>query len=275
METFQKIGKMGVFVVAIAGNHDLEGKDADTIGNAMQALGALTSFDPVTAPTDLFEPKIALLPWYSDINELRAKIKTAADNADPGVTDLVIHAPLNGVIKGIPDAGLDPAELSDLGFNRVFVGHFHNHKSFENGKVYSVGATTHQTWNDPGSRAGFCMVYPDRVEFIPSSAPSFVDIKKPEEVEEEVVSGNYVRLKLVDVTEAEIKTFRTELENLGAKGVNIIATKKTESTRAASISSGASLEVSVAEYIEKDSGFSDQKKLQELASSILTEARSR
>jgi hypothetical protein len=170
---------------------------------------------------------------------------------------------------------LDPAELSDLGFNRVFVGHFHNHKSFENGKVYSVGATTHQTWNDPGSRAGFCMVYPDRVEFIPSSAPSFVDIKKPEEVEEEVVSGNYVRLKLVDVTEAEIKTFRTELENLGAKGVNIIATKKTESTRAASISSGASLEVSVAEYIEKDSGFSDQKKLQELASSILTEARSR
>lgn len=289
MDTFNKIMRMGVFIHCIAGNHDLEGKDASEIGNAMQALGALNGFTPITKPhfEDVMmsgdydgDGKIFMFPWYSDLEVLRAKMLKAIEKMkdvgwDTSKIDAVIHAPLNGVLKGIPDAGLDPAELAELGYNRVFVGHFHNHKSFEGGKVYSVGATSHQTWNDPGSRAGYCMVYPDRVDFIPSSAPSFVDIKSADDVEEEIVKGNYVRLKLEDVTEAEIKTFRDELEKLGAKGVNIIATKKTEATRVATISSGASLEVSVAEYIEKDSGFSDEKALQKMAAGILMEARSR
>lgn len=289
MDTFGKIERMGVFVEAIAGNHDLEGKDASQIGNAMQALGALRGFNPITKPSFTKavqdggytgNAKIFMFPWYSELDALREKMNLAIEKIegsgiDPKEFDAVIHAPLNGVLKGLPDTGFDPAELSSIGFNRVFVGHFHNHKSFEGGKVYSVGATTHQTWNDPGSRAGYCMVYPDRVDFIPSSAPSFVDIKSAEDVDETTVSGNYVRLKLEDVTEAEIKTFRDELESLGAKGVNIIATKKTEATREASISSGASLEVSVAEYIEKDAEFSDKDALQKVAAEILLEARSR
>lgn len=281
-ELFETICRdKGVNVLCLAGNHDLSGKDADEIGNAMQVLGMIEGFTPIVSPKVTFKKhKLCIFPWYSELDALREKMNKAVSkiseaDLNPSDFDAVIHAPLNGVLKGLPDTGFDPAELSSIGFRRVFVGHFHNHKSFEGGKVYSVGATTHQTWNDPGSRAGYCMVYPDRVDFIPSSAPSFVDIKSAADVDEMTVSGNYVRLKLEDVTEAEIKTFRDELESLGAKGVNIIATKKTEATREASISSGASLEQSVAEYIEKDSGFSAEKELQKVCAEILTEARSR
>lgn len=291
-ETFQKIQQMGVFVTAIAGNHDLEGKDADSLGNAMHSLGALNGFTPVVKfhTSDTVQDggypdgdRIFYWPWFSDLDILRKEMAARAKKAvelgwDLSRIDAVIHAPLNGVIKGIPEAGLTPEELSGLGYNRVFVGHFHNHKSFEDGKVYSVGATTHQTWGDPGSRAGFCLVWPDRVKFYKSGAPEFVDIKTAGDIDEAIIKGNYVRLKIDNVTEAEIIQYRNELEEMGAIGVNIIATKKAAiATRHTSVEAGASLEKSVQDWIKGNPKIlaSDRDEIAEAAASIIVEARSR
>ena len=49
-------------------------------------------------------------------------------------------------------------DLAKLGFRRVFAGHYHHHCSFEDGKVWSIGATTHQTASDIGTKAGFLLV---------------------------------------------------------------------------------------------------------------------
>lgn len=271
-ETFQKVSDMGITVYALAGNHDLEGNDADKLGNAMQTLGSIKGFHPITEPTRVETKdgtRIFLLPWYSKLDELRHEMNVFLP---AGEHDCIIHAPINGVVKGIPDIGLTPEEIADFGFNRVFGGHFHNHVDFLN-RVWSIGATAHQTWNDPGSTAGFMLVYDDHVEHIPTQAPLFVDLTKPEHITPILIKGNYVRLKLSDVSEAEIKGYRTELESMGALGVSILATKKVEATRIAKITSGASLDVSVAEYIDKDTLFPDKKALQTEAASILSEVR--
>lgn len=275
-ETFQKISNMGITVHSIAGNHDLEGSDADTLGNAMQTLGAIGAFYPITEPTFVSNDTgahLLLLPWYSKLDRLREEMKRAIASVRK-MHDLVIHAPVNGVVKGIPDIGLTPEELAALKYHRVFAGHFHNHVEFP-GRVWSVGATTHQTWNDPGSLAGFMLVYPDRVEHIPTAAPHFVDLTKPEHIAPAVVKGNYVRLKLTEVSEADIKAYRDELVSMGALAVSIIATKKTAATRASKIKSGSSLEESVAVYIDKDATYSDKAALQKEAADILMEVRSK
>lgn len=271
-DTFKTISGMGVQVFAIAGNHDLEGKDASKLGNAMQSLGAIEGFFPVTEPFSvLYGSKCAiqLFPWYSELDELRAALKRSAITGD----DAVIHAPVNGILKGIPDVNLDPVELASFGFNRVFSGHFHNHKELLADKVWSCGATTHQTWSDPGTLAGFMMVWPDRVEFHGSHAPSFLDLTRPDDIDPLVISGNYVRIKLTDVTEAEIKAYREELESMGAAGVSINATKKLTTTRTATVKSGATLEASVADFIDRDVVSDDKAELQRLATAVLQEAR--
>lgn len=271
-ETFQKISEMGITVEAIAGNHDLEGSDATALGNAMQTLGSIENFHPITSPK--VDDDCVYFPWYASLDDLRDAMTGIAPELRK-TRDAIIHAPLNGVIKGLPDIGLTPEELSAMGYRRVFVGHFHNHVEFEHGKVFSIGATTHQTWSDPGSLAGFMVVHPDHVEQHLSRAPSFIDLKRPEDIDVLNVKGNYVRLKLTDVTEAEIKDFRNELEGMGALGVSINATRRTEANRTASISAGATLEVSVAEFIDKQVDEDYREDIQKLAASIMMEARSK
>lgn len=276
MQCFREILAMDnrLVIYCLAGNHDLEGVNSDELGNAMQALGALERFYPITEPT-IGPGKQVLFPWYADHNKLLEIMRAWATNGDCKDLDAIIHAPLNGVLKGIPDIGIDPEELATIGFKRVFAGHYHCHKQFST-NVWSVGATTHQTWNDPGTLAGFLLVG-DSVEYVATQAPLFVDLKSPDDIDEMVISGNYVRLKLDDVTEEQIKAFRDELVEMGALGVQIIATKKQAAVRVATVKSGASLEASVAEFIDKDVAADPATKLkvQEAAAKVLMEVRSR
>ena len=68
-ETFEQISKMGIDVDAIAGNHDLEGNDSDELGNAMQTLGAIRGFTPITSPR--VNEQFAFFPWYAKLDHLR------------------------------------------------------------------------------------------------------------------------------------------------------------------------------------------------------------
>lgn len=247
----------GVSVYAIPGNHDLEGKDADKLGNAMQTLDQLPGFHACLEPT--FVGDFVIFPWYQKLDDLRAEMRKHADKG----RDAVIHAPVNEVIIGIPNHGLDAKELADMGYRRVFAGHYHNHVVFEDGKVVSIGATTHQTWSDPGTKAGFLLVWPDRIEHVPSAAPSFVDLNiemldaaTQVEIDAQIAdfaNGNYVRLKLTDVDDKEINDWRKDLENAGAAGVTIIATKKNAVSRTGAAQQAAiSLGSSVEHYVRND-----------------------
>ena len=258
VDLYQRIiDELKLNVVLLAGNHDLEGKHATKLGNAGEALSGI-GVQVISEPFIHHGRHLILIPYMDSCDKLRETIKEQINLIPAELRaqyDLFLHAPLNGVVAGIPDHGLSALELSKLGINRVFCGHYHNHKAF--GKVYSVGALTHQTFGDVNSLAGFLLVNDDTVTHYVSNAPRFVDFD-PEwsELEEaEYIQGNYVRAKLDNASNDEVEQVRKYLTGLGARSVQIIHVPKTEVSRegGSSIEAGKSIRVSLHEWCAANS----------------------
>lgn len=268
MDLFKWISKSGVKIYSIPGNHDLAGKESDVIGNAANSLSGDRSImaDYITMVAD----RVIMFPWRYSVDELRSDLESRADQRYTAI----IHAPVNGVIMNIPDHGLDAEYLGNLGYKRVFSGHYHNHVDFGNG-VYSIGATTHQTWSDVGSKAGFLLVSDEEVRFMASHAPRFIDITSDMDDDEIplLCDGNYVRAKLNVSKDSEVEDFRQWLMDCGAAGVSIHPVRDLGNvTRSGStVESGASIQSSVAEFI-KHKGYEDQSNLSAVCLAILSES---
>lgn len=253
--------KYGTRFTILAGNHDLEGRDSTRLSSAVTALES--PYVQVFNET-MIGPDRCYVPWVEKIDELKEICSNlAATVPDPGERDLILHAPIDGVIAGLPAHGLEPNWLAELGFKRVFAGHYHNHKEMcpgidgKGGPVYSIGALAHHTWSDVGSRAGFLIVHPDRVDWRKSHLPQFLDLGKlsehadPEDIPA-IVLGNYVRVKVDASLAKEVEGARAELLAMGALEVLVQATPKSgpsEARASATVKAGASLEVSVADFI--------------------------
>lgn len=280
LDTYRHIVQdLGIEVRILAGNHDLEGRDAHRVSSAITALEGI-GCKIVNSQTPFHDDKVIMVPWIQDVKELRTQLNAVAGHMEYKEYDLsewslMIHAPVDGVIAGLPAHGLTNEDLSELGFKYVFSGHYHHHKDFGDG-VYSVGASTHQTWSDVGSKSGFLMVNEDGVKWYKSHAPEFIEIDSDmDEFEiKTLVDGNYVRAKISTANTADVERVRTFLTDNGAKGVTIITTKvAVEASRSsATVKAGASLEESVGEFIKRSTA-SNHKALTALCNSILAEAR--
>jgi len=219
---------IGLPVFLLAGNHDLEFEDANRIGNSGEALSRVGL--KVVSEEPFFEHThhVLMVPWHAKQKALLSTIEEAKARLLPSeVADwtLMIHAPVNEIIPGLPDHGIDPDVLAGLGFKHVFSGHYHNHKEVRP-SVYSVGAMTHQTWGDIGSMAGYLMVDGDGVRQYVTDAPQFLDMANLEEDEFDRIAGNYVRAKIEISKEREIGEFRDMLVNeLGATAALILPTR--------------------------------------------------
>lgn len=268
MDAFRRICESGIDVYCIAGNHDLSTKDSSKLGNSMQALHDIDGFCAIVEP-ELVDDSVMMIPWIEELDELRA---VAIKNANPN-HDLIIHAPLNGVIKGIPDHGLEAAEVAAWGYRRVFVGHYHFHKEFDGG-IYSVGATSHQTWSDPGTLAGFLMVTPTEVTHHESNAPKFVNIDCHADIGPHI-KDSFCRLRFKDATAEDLKKVHETLKANGAAGVVDHSTKKREITRGVVTKQNVTLEVSVANYVKDHhaSGTLSKKRIAVDALDVLRQAR--
>lgn len=251
--TFKRIIEMGIRVRMIAGNHDLEGKDSVALSSAVTALegvGVLVCHQLGT----FHEDKVMMIPWVDKLDDLRAEILKINSSGDFSEYTMIIHAPLNGVITGLPDHGLSSDEISLWGFKNVFAGHHHNHVNTAQG-IYSIGALAHHTWSDVGSKAGFLLVDDTEVKWFKSHLPEFVDIKaEMTEADAELAAdGNFVRIKVIDTKMSTVEQMREWMTKSGAKGVIVQPVKqavaKRDSAITTSISAGASLEQSVAEYV--------------------------
>lgn len=282
LDTYRHIVQdLGIEVRILAGNHDLEGRDAHRVSSAITALEGI-GCKIVNAPTAFPDDRVFMIPWIQDINELKAAIAKAVEDIN-GHThshihndwSLMIHAPVDGVIPGLPAHGLTNVELAGYGFKYVFCGHYHHHKDFGDG-VHSVGASTHQTWSDVGSKAGFLVVNDDGVKWFKSHAPEFVEIDGDmDEFEiKALIDNNYVRAKISTANTADVERVRAFLIDNGAKGVTIITTKvAVEASRStATVKAGASIEESVGEFIKRSTAV-DPERLTVLCNAILAEAR--
>lgn len=258
-------GQFGTQFIIIPGNHDLEGRDSTRLSSAVTALES-SYVQVVNEATYVKELRVALVPWFEDIAKLKATVE-ALGTGDMRKffrenTDLILHAPIDGVIRGLPAHGLTPEWLAGLEFKRVAAGHYHNHKSFPGG-VYSIGALAAHTWSDVGSKAGYLLVYPDRVDWRKSHLPEFIDLSQLAAIDPEdvplLVDGNYVRVRVEASKVREVEAARKELLDMGAKGVIVQAQPKAaarEGSPVATVASGASLEVSVANYVKTLPGVS-------------------
>lgn len=275
LDLFDRLSKRGFKIDAIPGNHDLASKESDALSNAAQALTKV-GVTMHNEPTLLEDLKIVMVPWCSSVAALKEIIDDTCDGSttDRHDLDLILHAPVNGVLFGIPDHGLDAAWLSEVGFKRVFSGHYHNAVEFPGG-VFSIGASCHQTWSDIGTRAGFLLVDEDKVTYRASRAPKFVEITSdtPEDDIPLIVDGNYVRAKVSEATEPEIKALREHIMEMGAAGVVIHSIKSPKLMRSGYTAKiGSSIEASLGAYIKSEFP-GQEKELFEMCSDILSRVR--
>lgn len=273
-DTLENLVTRGFEFTILAGNHDLEGKESTRIGSAVTALeGPNIRVINEREVCYIGGRKVALIPWIEDLEDLKVKIVASSGRAN----DLILHAPINGVIKGIPDTGLDPAWLEAQGFDNVFAGHYHNHKRLAD-HVTSIGALAHHTWSDVGSQAGHIIVGDSGLwQFTASACPRFVELDASmSDIDMKLeADGNYVRIRIPTTSGTEVEEFRKLLLDSGARGVQIIAEPaSTAPTRAATgIKSGMTLDESVAKYIDPTGTDPEKVELIKLCQDILDTVR--
>jgi DNA repair exonuclease SbcCD nuclease subunit len=285
-QAFQEIMDMGIDIYAIPGNHDLADKETTELGNAIKTFGKLRGnggrdFNVYDRPTAVSpygcDHPIIFVPWFSKTEDLLRHVGELA-KFNPSSADLIIHAGIDGVLPNMPGHGLTPEVLADFGFRNVFAGHYHNHKGFP-GNVWSIGATTHQTWGDVGTKAGFLYVDDDgKVTYQASRAPRFVDVTGLDEDDMQLAAdGNYVRFTGKDMLPTEIAELRKFFEDAGALGTSIIATPKlAASRRAGTTKSALTLDQSVATYVDEHKDLPaqiDKERLKADCAEILQAAR--
>lgn len=248
--------KYNIYWRIMPGNHDMEDKHGRALSQATLSMET-DSIIEVCTHSHIYSDRVAQIPWVEDLKLLKTMLDNTTVWGDKKAEiDLIIHAPVNGVIMNIPDHGLEPEYLHSLGFRRVFAGHYHNHKIFPvtaaDAKVFSIGAIAHHTWSDVGSMAGFLVVHPDKEVFHLSKAPKFQDISADMDPKHlpSAVNGNYVRAMMDSAKLADVEKVRAGLIKLGALGVVIKSVKKPVVQRqGASVKAGASLEQAVSDFI--------------------------
>jgi DNA repair exonuclease SbcCD nuclease subunit len=284
-DLFEKLTGLGLEIRILTGNHDLESRDSESLSNACEALSPIEGVKVISHMTIFHDDNVVMVPWYDSLDDVRSYIKAAIEEIeDLGDTassyTLMIHAPMNGVLTGIPDHGFYYKELEGFGFKRVFSGHYHNHRKMGESEVYSCGALTHQTWNDIGTRAGHMIVTDTDVIHTKSKAPEFreYDIAWDDDTAAEQCKGNFIRVRLGEADEDEITMIRDHITGLGALGclVQAVAVPKgTATARTASAAAKApTLGESVSEWIKNNAAASTSAEVDKLCGEILTEVRS-
>lgn len=257
LDLFRELTK-SINVVILAGNHDLEHKESNRLGSAITALegAGCKVINVFQQGLDACE-RVVMIPWMSKIEDLKTAIAdAAAADPNPGECDLILHAPIDGVIPGLPDHGLSPDWLDKVGFRRVFSGHYHHHKTFPGTNVTSIGALAHHTWSDVKSKAGFLLVSDTEVKWFKSHAPEFVEIDATTDPDDIplVADGNYVRAKINTDKQKDIEELRVYLNDCGALGCTILAQKDVAAVArpagSPTVAAGASIEVSIGDFIK-------------------------
>lgn len=219
-ETYKTIiEEIGLKVVMIAGNHDLETNSSVYSSNASSCLAGIGVHIVCGKPESVKvgNTTVHLVSWRDSYTELLVDLKEVREKAGDGIHDCIIHAGINDAIPTMPNTGIDAADLQALGFRNVYAGHYHNHKEVAKG-VISIGALNHQQWSDIGSLAGFMIVNEDGTyTHTETSSPKFVSLEGS--VTEEDLKGNYVRYRAEVSSDEDAESIKAELDTFGAAGV--------------------------------------------------------
>lgn len=212
----------------VTGNHDLAFANGEQYGNSM--FISQCNADVITASYS--QHTLGFIPWQRSIEQWKKEFEKLIEN--PKIQYVFTHAPIDGVIKGLPAGGITQEYIESTGFKgKIFAGHYHNHKVVSE-QLISVGALCHHTWSDIGSLSGNILLdtATDRWAWLESNTPKFVDLDqtaKDYTVGEfaEICAGNYVRL----TTDEDLKTAKEIhdelIKTLGAENALVNLKAKT------------------------------------------------
>lgn len=212
----------------VTGNHDLAFANGEEYGNSM--FISQCNADVITETYS--QHKLGFIPWQRNIELWKREFQRLIKN--PNVKYVFTHAPIDGVIKGLPTGGITQDYIESTGFKgKIFAGHYHNHKVVSE-QLISVGALCHHTWSDVGSLSGciFLDTVTDHWAWLEGETPKFVDLDQTArdysaEEYAEICAGNYVRL----TTDEDLKTAKEIhdelIETLGAKNALVNLKAKT------------------------------------------------
>lgn len=236
VDLFKLLAGEGFTFHFIAGNHDLEGKESDRLGNAASSLGLIDGFNIYDTIT-LVDDKFLFIPWI----EKAENVYLAAKNITSKKRNLTIfcHVGLSGVVPSIIGNVLNPDDILKLEIDKLFAGHFHNHVNFHD-KIFSVGALTHQTWRDVNSVAGYLIVYEDKVVQKETKAPKFMLYD-----DTATIKNNYVKIKNLVLTDEEAADLVQKIKKDGCLAV------LDQSERPTVVSRDFSVKVDVDDTFEK------------------------
>lgn len=258
------------FSIFLTGNHDIAFSESKKwAGNALMIGSWLSkqcllancvwgsaqyeSDNPLSSGT-------MFMSWHKNVEEWKSSFEQYPYPQLDKVKFVFTHAPIDGVVPGVPAGGITQEYIGSTGFEgKIFAGHYHNHKEISP-QLISVGALTHHSWSDVGSKAGYLIVdtLSGDYEFRETSAPRFIDLDtiKVASAEEysALCAGNYVRLTVEGELE-KAKQIQDEIkEVLGAKAVLVnLKAKKPETVRASALGeiTNSPLEKTISNYLDE------------------------
>lgn len=240
---FSFLSDRGFRVWFLPGNHDLEGKDSDTIGNAVASFEAISQFRVFNEVSEV--GNFVFIPWIEHKDDFVSVINKIED---PENKVVFCHIGIDGVLDNVK--GKVGKAVFDRGFKYVFSGDYHNHKALGNG-VYSVGALTHHNFGDIDATAGYLLVTEEGVEQRATAATKFVHGG-----DKRACQGNIVRLEGECSEEEAAKKVKAHYD-YGALHVQDLTTRPTIRDASSStkvIRVDLSIDVAIESYIKNKYG---------------------
>lgn len=218
------IAEMGIKIVMIPGNHDME----DVCGKHT-AIDTFASIEGCTVLGGNYAEEVTAngwriigIPYVHKIEDFKGVfIDAVADLRPDEKTVMLIHQGIDEFEPNVPATGLTAEWLEDTVPCMVFAGHYH--RPGKKGRVVSVGAPMQHTFGGEGQERGF-WIYDEvgAVEFFPvtaDKAPRFKTVASKKDLLDGSAKGCFVRIKAKTVKAA--KTMRQAALDGGALDVRI------------------------------------------------------
>lgn len=181
IKELQRVTKL----LLIPGNHDYANRE-----------GSITSTTWVPNASDLFEPQggppIVTIPYTESREQLLKRLSKVPDGCivlgHQGVSGIPTES---GFV--LPNEILHPEDVPK-NINRMFVGHYHNHRKISD-QLIIIGAPVQHTASDVGSVRGWLDYDTETgaMTLVESKAPKFVKVK-PFEIASTPLEGNFAIL---------------------------------------------------------------------------------
>jgi DNA repair exonuclease SbcCD nuclease subunit len=226
---FDEIAKRKLDFHIIVGNHDCPYRNTNTPNAPELLLKRGYDFHVYDGPTEvnIKGNNFCFIPWVNVENTVATNQLIEKTNANY----LFGHLEIIGftMVKGsVSEKGFDRKSLSK--FEKVFSGHFH-HRSQEN-NIWYLGNPYETTWADFENQKGFHIFDLDDYSLrrIDNPYHSHVYITKFEQVIEDNLANQIVKIDLTDMTDEEVDKTYKALDNFQKKPESVLFINKANFT---------------------------------------------